>query len=312
MIGSVNNICCCVTFNRPKPLLVGTGHYLFTASVINQFILLFLLLKFLHLVLTIKSYLVHHFFNTILCKVLSYVLVCTSRMSYWLTGMVAIERMYVTRFLTATWLKSPRIAKRVIMTIIVGALVCNAHELIYYQSIEDPKSSDTNNSTWCVTSYPSAVAIYNQVNIILNYIIPFLINFLSTLIIIVLVARKSATTVMKKVDQGGTISNARKAFRAYINLLVENKELILGPAITMVPQLFSLPQFIFSFSLACKEFNVDWQRYLLIIFYFITYLPQVLLYKLYISPSSFYRDEFHATKLYKAFPQCRFLSGQKR
>jgi hypothetical protein len=209
-------------------------------------------------------------------------------MSYWLMGMVAIERVYVTWYLRGTWLKSPRIAKRIVATIIIGIAVFDVHELIYYQSIEDPKSSDMNNSTWCVTSYPSVIATYNQVNIILNYILPFLINLLSTIILIILVTRKRVTA---------TETNTKSTFRVYVDLLTENKELILAPSVTMLPQLFSLPQFILSFTLACQEFKVNWQRYLLIISYFITYLPQVFSYKLYISPSTLYKNEFHATNL---------------
>jgi hypothetical protein len=54
--------------------------------------------------------------------------------------MVAIERIYVTWYLTGTWLKSPQIAKWIIAIIIINIITLNIHELIYYQSIEDPKS----------------------------------------------------------------------------------------------------------------------------------------------------------------------------
>ena len=308
----INNICCYVTFNRKKPLIVGIGHYLRTASIINQLTLFILLLKLLHLVLSIKGYIVHHLTNTILCKILSYLLSCSCRMSYWLMGMVAIERVYVTWYLKGTWLKSPRIAKCIIATIIIGISACDVHELIYYQSIEDPKSSDMNNSTLCVTSYPSGVATYNQVNIILNYIMPFLINFLSTIILIILITRKRVTATAKKEDHSSSKRNVRMTFGVYIDLWIKNKDLILAPLATMVPQLFSLPQFILSFSLSCQEFKIGWQRYLLIISYFITYLPQVLSYKLYISPSSFYKEEFHATKLYQRISQLRAFITRKR
>jgi hypothetical protein len=233
-------------------------------------------------------------------------------MSYWLMGMVAIERVYVTWSLKGTWLKSPRIAKRIIAAIVIGVIVFNIHEVIYYQSIEDPKSSDMNNSTWCVTSYPSMISRYNQVNVILNYIIPFLINLLSSIVLMILITRKRATATIQKVNRSHADINTRTTFRAYIDLLMENKELILAPLVTMLPQLFSLPQFILSFSLACQEFEVDWQRYLLIISYFITYIPQVLSYKLYISPSTFYKNEFHTTLLKKKINKLHALLISKR
>ena len=297
LIAGINNICCYVTFNRSKPLLVGSGWYLYAVSIVNQIAVLVLLLKLLHLVLSIKGFIVHHLLNTILCKSLSYLLVCSSRISYWLMSMVAVERVYVTWYLKGTWLKSPRIAKRIMAVIIIGIIVCDVHELIFYQSIEDPKSLDTNNSTWCVTSYPSIIGIYNQVNIILNYTLPFLINFLSTITLTILIIRRR--TVAKKTDYKISSTDNRSIFQIYLNLLKKYKELILPPSVTMLPQLFFLPQFILSFSLACQEFKLAWQRYLLITAFFITHLPQVFSYKLYVSPSSFYTEEFRATKFHK-------------
>jgi hypothetical protein len=210
--------------------------------------------------------------------------------------MVAIERVYVSWNIKGTWLKSPRIAKWIITAIIIGISTCDVHELIYYQSIEDPKS-DINNSSLCVTSYPSGVGTYNQVNIILNYIIPFLINFLSTIILIILIIRRRFAIMAKKENNSSSKESVRMIFGIYLELWIKNKDLILAPLVTMVPQLFSLPQFILSFLLSCQEFKIGWQRYLLIISYFIFYLPQVLSYKLYVSPSSFYKEEFHSTKL---------------
>ncbi len=109
--------------------------------------------------------------------------------------------------------------------------------------------------------------MYKASNILLNYnsIMPFLINLLSTIILIILITRKRATATVKKGDRPRSNTNIRSTFHAYIDLWTENKELILAPLVIIFAQLFSLPQFILSFSLACQEFNVNWQRYLLII-----------------------------------------------
>jgi len=312
LVGLINNVCSYATFNQKKPLIVGTGHYLRTASIINQLALFILLLKLVHLVLSIKGYIVHHLTNIILCRILSYLLSCSCRMSYWLMCMVAIERVYVTWKIKGTWLKSPKTAKWIIVTIIIGISVCDVHELIYYESIEDPKSPDINlNSTLCVTSYPPGVLIYNQVTIILNYILPFMINFLSTIIIIILIIRRRVAVTAKKGDHSSSTRNVRMTLGVYRDLWIKNKDLIMPPLATMVPQLFSLPQLIISFSLSCQELKIVWQRYLLIISYFILYFPQVLSYKLYISPSSFFKEEFHATKLYQRISQLRAFITRK-
>jgi hypothetical protein len=167
----------------------------------------------------------------------------------------------------------------------------------------------------CVTSYPSSVGIYNQINNILNYILPLLINLLSTIILIILTTRKRAIATKKKRDDLDSDGKPKSKFRKYLDLLILNKELISAPSMTLLPQLFSLPQFILSFSLSCQELKVNWQRYLLIISYFLTYLPQVLLYILYITPSTFYKNEFHETKLYKRIKTYRnkwFQNNQRQ
>jgi hypothetical protein len=88
-------------------------------------------------------------------------------------------------------------------------------------------------------------------------------------------------------------------FRLLIDVLMENKELVVAPTITLIPQFFSLPFFIASFSLGCEDLHGNRLRYILIIFYFTTFIPQLTSFFLYISPSSFYSKEWHATNISK-------------
>jgi hypothetical protein len=140
---------------------------------------------------------------------------------------------------------------------------------------------------------------------------PFLINFLSTITIIILIIRRRVAATTKKEDHSSSTRNVRMTLGVYLDLWVKNKDLIMAPLATMVPQLFSIPQLIISFSLVCQEFKIDWKRYLLIISYFLLYLPQVLTYKLYVSPSSFYKEEFHASKLNQRISQLRDFITRK-
>jgi hypothetical protein len=89
------------------------------------------------------------------------------------------------------------------------------------------------------------------------------------------------------------------------DVLIENKELILGPGITLIPQLFSLPLLIISIVFACQNIETNSIRYLLIISYLTSFIPQLTSYFLYISPSSFYKQEWRLTKLRKWFQSFR-------
>jgi len=63
------------------------------------------------------------------------------------------------------------------------------------------------------------------------------------------------------------------------DVLSDNKELISRPTITLIPSifsLFSLPLFITSFSLRCRDIESSPIRYALIVFYFISFIPQII------------------------------------
>lgn len=104
-----------------------------------------------------------------------------------------------------------------------------------------------------------------------------------------------------KQNQISTIASALNNFRVQRRLIFEvlneNKELVIGPGITLVPQLFSLPLFVISFILYCQNLESSWVRYLLIASYVTSFIPQMISFMLYILPSSFYSTEWHHTKI---------------
>ena len=84
------------------------------------------------------------------------------------------------------------------------------------------------------------------------------------------------------------------------NVFSENREMITRPAITLIPSifsLFSLPFLIISFLLGCQNLADNPLRYVLITFYFIPFIPQVLMFYLYIYPSSFYWKQWQSTTI---------------
>jgi hypothetical protein len=99
-----------------------------------------------------------------------------------------------------------------------------------------------------------------------------------------------------RINQSALI-NVRQRIRFIIGVLNENKELVVGPGITLIPQLFSLPLFISSFTLDCRNIENSWLRYLLIASYWTSFTPQLTSFFLYISPSSLYSGEWRKTKM---------------
>jgi hypothetical protein len=84
------------------------------------------------------------------------------------------------------------------------------------------------------------------------------------------------------------------------DVLNDNKEVISRPAIALIPSifsLFSLPLFVISLSLGCQTLESNSVRYRLIIFYFISFIPQIITFFLYVYPSSLYFNEWRLTKV---------------
>jgi hypothetical protein len=227
-------------------------------------------------------------------------------MVYWLSSLVAIERVYMTLFLNGRWLRKPHIARRLIILTVVSILVSDIHEIIFVKSLS---GINNDNSGMCVIEFPiysrSRWTLFHLIVSIMNSILPLLINICCTMTISIVVAKKKINTrktgTIAKAETTETSQSRLTRFRTRFHLicevLSENKELVIGPGITLVPQLFSLPLFVVSFTLYCQNLETSWVRYLLISSYFTSFVPQMTSFMLYIFPSSFYSSEWHATKM---------------
>ncbi|UJR20049.1 hypothetical protein I4U23_023183 [Adineta vaga] len=263
LMGIWNNFFTFTTFHRSKLLRTGVGHYLYTGSIINQISLLFLLLRIIHIVLSTygMTRTTSNMMNTFLCKFLSYTLSTSSQLAYWLMSTVAIERFYVTWNVKGTWFKKPWVVYRIIFIIAMLILLINAPQLVFYDSIVD---TDTiKKIPTCVLIYSDPFWMYlNQVNSYLNSLLPLLINIICTSGIMLIIARqKLLANQMSIAKTKGTLVESNRIdqtverWNFFRNVIHENIELIFGPAITILPQLFCLPQLILSTRLICHDFD---------------------------------------------------------
>ena len=313
LIALPNNIFSLMTFRRPRCLCNGIGQYLLYMSVVNQINLAFLCARLIHLVVNIKGLHSHPLVDLYLCKIFSYLLTTTSRMVYWFSSLVAIERVYMTLFLNGRWLRKPHLARRLIYSTMLIILISNVHELIFVESLNGIYNDKDG---MCVIHFPdrsrSTWTLFHLILSTLHSILPFIINISCTLTISCLVARNKISAHKTPADDYGkkTVSESRLGhLRSDIHfaweVVNENKELVIGPGITLIPQLFSLPLFIVSFTLYCQNLENSWMRYVLIVCYFISFVPQMTSFMLYVSPSSFYSSEWYATKMGKWFNRFR-------
>ena len=301
LFGLFNNVGSFLTFIHRKVRKYGVGNYFLMISIIDQCSLLLLLFKIIHIILgtngTLSSY---ESLNLYSCKVVSYLLSVFTRLSYWLTSFVTIERLCMVLFPTSATLKNPRLAFASSAFAVLMVCGMHVHEFLYYTTIED-LSYTSANVTLCVTSYTqSLVSTYNRVNVLLHYFIPFLIQTISITIMLVRTASSRART---SGSQRVTFASIFK------NQLKTQKELYITPMIII---LSSLPQTILSFSYACGGLNQSWQRYSLLAAYFFSYLPQILGFILYVLPSTAFSDEFRKTPIGKMVLRQRQLATARQ
>ena len=292
--GLFNTLNSFFTFLRPRSRKMPVGNYLLIVSIVDQCSLLLLFFKIIHIILGSNGILFHYeTVNLYSCKIVSYLLSVLTRITYWLTSCVTIERLCLTLFPTSQILKNTRRVSGLSVLVILFVFSMHIHELIYYRTIVD-LSYTSLNTTICVTNYvESSISTYNRVNVLIHYFVPFLIQIISITILIIQLAFSRART---------NSNNEQTFTNLFVRQLKMQKEQYVTP---MIIVLSSLPQTILSFSYACSELKQSWQRYILLTTYFLSYLPQMLGFILYVLPSTAFVEEFHQTRIGKRFVRSR-------
>ncbi|CAF1168785.1 unnamed protein product [Adineta steineri] len=273
LIGGIINYASIITFKRPVLRKTSIGFYILTVSIISQCSLFSLIMK-IHLILF------NVLMNDISCKIVSYLLSVTTQCSFWLMSVIAIERVSYLIFPFTTLFKKPNVAIIISSMILLIISIMNVHQLIFYMK-------DPNENNACVINFPFEIRIYNRINTLFHYIIPFAIQLLSITLLIILAARSRSRTAQ---NHDTFIIYLKRQFQT-------QKELYITPLVII---LSGLPQAIFAFSFSCIKL-ISWQQHTLLIAYFLSYTPQLLGFFLFVLPSTNYMIEFRATSLSKTF-----------
>ncbi|CAF1362004.1 unnamed protein product [Adineta steineri] len=112
-----------------------------------------------------------------------------------------------------------------------------------------------------------------------HFITPFIINLVSS---IILITRKS--------HQESNLQTDRTYYQLLRQQLHEHKNLLIAPVVLVI---LALPRLIISYVSKCmKSSNNSW---IYLIGYFISFIPSMLIFFIYVLPSTLYKQEFHKT-----------------
>jgi hypothetical protein len=221
--------------------------------------------------ITNRSYLT---FNCILFEFLFKILLSTGD---WLNSFIGIERaITVLKDVKFNKTKAKRIAKWVIICICIVTVLTHIHDPIYRRMIDDTEED----RTWCHVKFSSSVELFNLIILGFHFFLPFILNIMSALIIIINTARQKSTAQNQQPQQ----HQLRQQF-------YKLKHLLISPIILII---LSLPRLIISFLSGCIK-TTRGSPLLYLSGYLISFSPPMLILFVFVLPSETYKDELKKT-----------------
>jgi hypothetical protein len=192
----------------------------------------------------------------------------------WLFACIAIERtICVNKGIHFNKALSIRMVKFVVPTLIVSLTVTSIHQVFSRELIPDPR---INERLWCVVKFSKSwLKKYDVTMNLVNSIVPFLINLISTVLLLITFSR-----VKQRTTSASYINALKKQVKAH-------KDLILSPILIISCK---LPILIVILVIKCIKYK--WELYLSITCYFIALVPLTATFAIFALPSPSYLKVF--------------------
>jgi hypothetical protein len=290
--GLINGVLCIMTFKNKIVRDVGCGLYLFGSSITTLFTMIMFGLKFLILLLAQMTIISNKSFLSFQCHSIDFILRVCLCMGQWLSACVACERaitvMKGTRFVKKKSKKAAKIVMIILLIVIIGTCI---HDPIYRHLDEEESNDDDKiKRTWCIVRYRPTLQVYDYIIHTFHFFGPFLINLISSVILIIKKSRQQSNVQTHRTYK----EVLREQFRQHRNLLT-------GPIVLVI---LALPRLIITFVSKCMESTGD--SWLFLVGYFVSFIPPMLTFIVFVLPSEFYRKEFRKTvQQFRTFIQRR-------
>ena len=277
VIGLTNSFLSLITFQRRIVREVGCGLYLLGSSIATLLVIIVFTLKFVILLLTQMTILTDQRFLTVSCISLDFILLVCLSFNQWLNAFVAVERAFTAvRGIHFNKIKSKTTAKILLISLLVVILMSSIHDPIYRRLIKEIENENNIRRVWCIVTHRSGLRTYNYILQLCHFLIPFLLNFFSIIILI-----------RKQIRRQKLVHPQRQPSETLRRQLVQHKHLLTAPVVLVI---LGIPRFILSFASECMQTTTNSWYYLLI--YFVSFVPSMLTFILFITPSKFYMKQF--------------------
>jgi hypothetical protein len=272
-LGLINGICSYLTFRRKDSQQVGCGLYLFASAIASMFTVILFTIKFWFLVLSQMNFITDIVVLRWSCVLIEPLLKTLLYAGNWFHGCISIERAVATcKGVHFHKTNSKRMAKRLIFALPIFIIVTHIHEPINRHLFNDEEERQT----WCVILHSQFLRNYNSIITLFHFLTPFLLNFFSALLIIIRIAHQR------------NIARAEKNYKQHLReQFYEHKHMLISIIILII---LSLPRVIISLISDCvKSSRKPW---LFLTGYFISFIPSVLIFVVFVLPSELYKKEF--------------------
>jgi hypothetical protein len=166
-------------------------------------------------------------------------------------------------------------AKRLILLLTVVVLASAWHEPFIRQLIDDPRA--TTRHTWCVVTFMWLWLEYYRLTMnLINLIVPVSISLVTTTFLLHKSTRMKQALAKKKSEKG-YFTTFKKQLPLY------------GSPLGLV--VLSMMRLIFSLTLVC--ITHEWQKYVYLTAYFISFVPLMGTFQIFVLPAKIYEAEFN-------------------
>ena len=295
------NIISIIILSKKKLRQVGCDLYLLTLAIFSQIGLIFLLLRFIYMIISQMYIIDDQSFLEISCILLEYLVRLFPSIFDWLTVCISMERTYMiikdVHFTQIIGLKTLKLSRWIILIVVSMNVLTTLHrpfhliltdEIIY--------TGQPQGHPWCVLHFQSTLwNNYEKVINICHLVIPLIFNISSVMFFLLRRTQVELTSTVRK--------DKRTRQSVLIEQILKYKPLLIS---TIMIILLQIPRFVLTFTLSC--FKHRWQRYVHLFGYLLSFLPLSAILFIYILPSPKHYQEFKA--VCKRISYFRFFSNK--
>ena len=293
LIGYINGILSLITFKRKLVCEVGCGIYLFGSSMTGLLMTCLFGLKFWILILSHMSIIRNQTFLLVQCQLTDWIIRSCLHLDQWLHSCVSIERaVCAVKGVHFNRRQSRQTAKWILIGLLSFVFASNVHDPIHRTIAYEENDENFNERIWCVTQYSNSIQTYDSFILLLHFFLPFILNSISTVILL-----RKQSQQQQQMTRDKNNNNNNNFSTILLKNIQKNKHLLIAPFVLII---LAIPRLIISFLSTCMQsYEKSW---LYLCGYFISFIPSMLTFIIFILPSKFYKAQFKASiQTYKKY-----------